>query len=396
MEKEDALRSLTQAPWLKVLIVLTLSVLWVTTVQAASLLTRAEFNEGAVTPKSMSALTFGPEGILFVGDAVGAKIYALDTGDRTPAADQEPLPHETDLEGKIAAMMGIPVGDVLIHDMAVNPISQNVYMSISRGRAAWNSSFLLPNDIGDASILLRMDKKGNFSEVKLNKVRFSAVDVPNPIAEDKVHRWKKSKLRVDAVSDLFFHKNKLYVAGLSNEEFASTMRVYDFPFKQQKSATKLEIFHGAHGKWETASPIRAFVPLKIDDQEHMLAAYLCTPLVSFTMDQFQDGKAVRGKTLAELGSGNQPLDMVAFERNGKTRIVLSNSNRTLMIFDPADIKKQTEGITTEIAHKAGVPYKDRSGVQVQQMDNFNDKFLVMMQRLPNGKLAMYCYNKDWL
>ena len=33
--------------------------------------------------QSVGALTFGPNGILFVGDSMGGKIYALDTEDRT-------------------------------------------------------------------------------------------------------------------------------------------------------------------------------------------------------------------------------------------------------------------------------------------------------------------------
>lgn len=389
--KEEVVRSM-----LKTLTVLVVTALLVADLAAASLLARAEFSEGAMAPKSMSALTFGPDGILFVGDAVGAQIFALDTGDRTPAADNEPIAQEADLEGKIGAKLGIPADDVLIHDLAVNPISQALYMTVSRGRGSWSSTFALPNDLDNASVLLRMDKKGEMTEVKLKNARFSVVSVPNPIAEDKEHRWKKTKLRVDAVTDLVFHDQKLYVAGLSNEEFASTMRVFEFPFKKQNSATQLEIFHGAHGKWETASPVRTFLPYEIDGKSHMLAAYLCTPLVSFTLDQFQDGKAVRGKTLAELGSGNQPLDMVAFTHKGTSKVVLSNSNRTLMIFNAADIAAQKEGLTKEIAHKAGVPYKDISGVYVQQMADFNEKYLVMMKRLPGGKLGLYCHSKDWL
>src|ERR1700752_1362153 len=39
--------------------------------------------------KSAGALTFGPEGILFVGDAQGGAIYAIDTGDRSPAGSKD-------------------------------------------------------------------------------------------------------------------------------------------------------------------------------------------------------------------------------------------------------------------------------------------------------------------
>ncbi|CAM2068583.1 hypothetical protein SCOR_24650 [Sulfidibacter corallicola] len=357
---------------------------------------RANFERKPLEAKSLSALAFGPEGILFAGDSIAARVYAIDTEDRTPASNQDPVKQNTDVEGTIAALLGVPSNEVMIHDMAVNPISQNVYLSVSRGRAHWQSHFFVPNDVANATILLRMDKTGKFEEVKLDNVAHTSADIPNPIGTDAVHRWKKTKKRSDVISDLAFHENKLYVAGLSNEEFASSMRVLPFPFAGKSTSTSLEIFHGAHGKWETASPVRTFIPYSIDGKPHLLAAYLCTPLVSFPVSDLKDKEHVRGKTLAELGSGNNPLDMVAFVQDGKPKVLLSNSNRTLMIFDAGDIASMKDGITKEVPHKAGVPYKDRSGAGVLQMDVLNDKYIVMMQRGAGGNLNMYSYDKSWL
>ena len=47
---------------------------------------------------------------------------------------------------------------------------------------------------------------------------------------------------------------------LSNEEFSSKLRGIPFPFSAGIVGSSLEIFHVSHGKWETAAPIRAFVP----------------------------------------------------------------------------------------------------------------------------------------
>ncbi len=41
---------------------------------------------GKVDLKSAGPLSFGPDGILFIGDSVGGSVVALDTGDRTAAA----------------------------------------------------------------------------------------------------------------------------------------------------------------------------------------------------------------------------------------------------------------------------------------------------------------------
>ena len=65
---------------------------------------------------------------------------------------------------------------------------------------------------------------------------------------------------------------KLLVAGLSNEEFTSDMRTIPFPFKNVDKGTGVRIWHSAHGRYETASPVRTFVPYTIDKQQFILAA----------------------------------------------------------------------------------------------------------------------------
>jgi hypothetical protein len=41
-------------------------------------------------------------------------------------------------------------------------------------------------------------------------------------------------------------------------------------------ATTLENYHGAHGKYETEAPVRAFVTYPLKGKSHLLAAYLPT------------------------------------------------------------------------------------------------------------------------
>src|SRR5690242_4209370 len=94
------------------------------------------FTSGPIQAKSFSKLAFGPDGILFIGDSIGARIFAVDFDDRTPLADPPRLA-VADLEGKIGGMLGVDARDVLIHDMAVNPISKNIYLTVSRGRRAF-------------------------------------------------------------------------------------------------------------------------------------------------------------------------------------------------------------------------------------------------------------------
>src|SRR6476661_4644340 len=61
---------------------------------------------GSVGIKSAGALTFGPDGVLLVGDSTGGAIAAIDTDDRTPARGAVKI----DVQGvdeKLAAMVGV-------------------------------------------------------------------------------------------------------------------------------------------------------------------------------------------------------------------------------------------------------------------------------------------------
>ena len=345
--------------------------------------------------QSMSTLAFGPNGLLLVGDAKSGAIFAIETGDVTAGEVGERF-GLADLETKLAAMLGTRASEVLIHDLAVNPASHNMYLAVSRGRAGWDSRWELPNDLADASILVRVTTAGDLEEVPLAGLAWSKADLPNPIDAQKTHRWKQGvSLRTDTITDLAFDDGTVWVAGLSNEEFASTLWRIAYPFDGAEGETtparrtSVEIFHGAHGAWETHAPIRAFVPYDLQGKEQLLAAYLCTPLVTFDTAHLEDGAHVKGRTVAEFGSGNYPLDMIVYQKDGADRLLIANSNLPLMIVDPADIASFEGEINTEVeGYVAGVPYEIRSGTGVQQMDVLDADRIVVLQRLPGGTLDL--------
>ncbi len=84
-----------------------------------------------------------------------------------------------------------------------------------------------------------------------------------------------------------FVDGRLIVAGLSNEEFASKLRSVPYPFSTVEAGTSVEIYHGNHGALETRSPIFAFAPYRIGSTPHLIAGYLCTPLVKFPVAALQ-------------------------------------------------------------------------------------------------------------
>jgi len=137
------------------------------------------------------------------------------------------------------------------------------------------------------------------------------------------------------------------VAGLSNEEFASTLRAIPFPFKTVANGTSVEIYHGAHGRFETRAPIRTFVPFNVGNQPQLLAAYTCTPLVQFPINELKPGAKIKGKTIAELGNRNRPIDMIVYQKGGKDYLLLANASRGVMKVNTDKIEN-TDGITAPV------------------------------------------------
>lgn len=344
------------------------------------------FTVGKPDIQSIASVDFAPEGILLVGDSKGGAVYAIATGDIAANDSKEGI-SVTDIEGKIAALLGTTADQILIHDLAVNPISQNAYISASRGRGKWESRWQLPNDLEDARLIVRIKPDGSMDEFALDNVNFARAAMPNPVDMNKAHKWKKeTRLRTDAITDVAYSDGTIYVSGLSNEEFASALWQIPFPFGKDTVYSTLEIFHGAHGEFETHAPIRTFLPYALDGKPYILASYLCTPLVTFPLGDLKAGQHVKGTTVAEFGSGNYPLDMVLCRFGGKEFVVMSNSMLPLMTFDPNDVSKQipiTEEVPTYIA---GLPYTPRAGSGVQQLAPLNSEFVLALQRMPNGNL----------
>lgn len=163
----------------------------------------------------------------------------------------------------------------------------------------------------------------------------------------------------------------MLVAGLSNEEFSSTLRAIPFPFQKIANGTSVEIYHGAHGKFETRSPIRTFVPFMVGKEPQLLAAYTCTPLVQFPISELKPGAKIKGKTIAELGNRNRPLDMIVYKKDGKDWLLLANSARGVMKITTDDMVN-AESITTPVPGIKGTKYETIEAWKgVEQLDKLD-------------------------
>jgi hypothetical protein len=334
--------------------------------------------KGSPELKSAGAMAFAPGGILFVGDYVGATIYAIDTGDNP----KEPATGELNVKGldeKIASMLGTEAKNILIKDLEVNPASGKAYLSVMRGRGAKGTP-----------VILSVDRKGEIKEVGLKDVKYSKVELPNaPDPEAKGGRFGGPP-RLSSITKLAYVKGKLYVSGLSNEKWKSTLRSIPFPFKKADAGTGVQIWHGAHGQFETEAPVRTFVPFDIDGKSHLLAAYTCTPLVKFAVEDLKPGKKLKGTTIAELGNRNSPIDMFVYEKDGKKFLLIANTSRGLMKVSTDNITK-VDPITEHIegGGTAGLKYetlKEYKGVQ--QLDQLDKEHALLVIRTEKGGLNL--------
>jgi hypothetical protein len=335
--------------------------------------------EGAPGLKSAGPLAFGPDGILFVADTAGAAIVAIDTGDTAAVTAAKPLKIEG-INQKIAALLGTSPDQILINDLAVNPASRQTYLAVSRGRG--------PTAV---PVLIRVKTDGQLEAVDLDKVKFSRGELPDAPVEGVVGQGnRQSNPRQESITDIAFLEDRILIAGLSNEEFASTLRAVPFPFKTVANGTSVEIYHGAHGRFETRAPVRTFVPFKVGNEAHLLAAYTCTPLVQFPIKQLQPGAKIKGKTIAELGNRNRPLDMIVYEKGGKDYLLLANSSRGIMKITTDQIEN-AESIAEPVRDggKRGLPYETiESWTGIDQLDRFDPQHALVLHRTEGGSLDL--------
>jgi hypothetical protein len=335
--------------------------------------------------RSIGPIAFGPAGILFLADNDSAKVFAIDVADSEEHAGAEPFAVE-DVDTKVGSLLGCVPGDVVIQGMAVHPVSHNIYLAVQRGRGEGSRPVLVKISRADRTIDALAFDDVPFSEVSIAHAPDSDAPLDLVVSYEPVgDRWDapdgralyllRPPARTATVTDMAYVDGQLFVAGLSNEEFSSRLRRVPFPFTQDAADSGLEIFHVSHGKWETRAPIRTFVPY--DGGRSILAGYTCTPIVHIPLDELSEGGKIVGRTIAELGFGNQPLGMVTFVSGGREQLLVANSSYGLIKIDCADIDKQEA--LTEPKQPRGVPRTDKNIPGVIRLANLDDEHVLALQ-----------------
>jgi hypothetical protein len=258
--------------------------------------------------RSAGALAFGPGNVLFVGDITGAAVHAftLQASDVTPQTDVE-LGNFHNFEGrdlvlgldqKLAALFGTTYDKIVVNDMVVHQPSQQIFISVERGRST------------DALPAIAKVNHGQVEALELDRIPHSQVAISNEPAPEAMLEFDTQQSF--AITDVKYYDGEIFVTGVSNQRFASTLHRIPYPFKGQMATSTVEIWHPVHGEFETRAPIIRQLIKDVQGEPHLFAVYGCTPLVRFPLSALKDGAHVRGDVIGELGYGANPLDMLSF------------------------------------------------------------------------------------
>ena len=350
---------------------------------------------GAIGLESAGVLAFSPEGVLFVGDNVGGAVHAFATGAGTAPEQSAPV-EVAKIDAKVASILGVAKEDITINDLAVHPVTREVYVSVTRGH-------------GEAALpaIVKVDGNGNLTNVPLDTLEHSKQilsDVPDdskrfqlrglmmlpPSEKDRTKA--ETPMKMMSIMDIEYYNGELFVAGLSNEEFASTVRRIPYPFTGSYGSSQIKMFHVAHDQWETRAPIRSMIATQLDGTDYLIASYTCSPVVLIPLDELKDGASVVGMTIGDMGNG-QPIDMVVFNHPmmQKSYLFVTNNSRMPQMI-PLDGLASAKVYTPETIDRGmkmdlmGVFPLGAVGAPVMfvgsslQVDLLNDNFFVSLTR----------------
>ncbi len=286
--------------------------------------------------QSVGSMTFADADTLVVSDWRAGELHAL----TLPPAQGSGKPFNLmDVSSSIAEALHTQPDKLRFEDLAFRPDAEMAYISLSVLRATGSP----------APAIVAVDASGHVSAIDLAKVKHASMPIAGVPAPDKM-LWRDVPEATLTVTNMTVYDKKLYVAGLSNTSFASTLRIYDLPLGNAGTATSVEMYHPVHNQLETRAPIREMTIVSLDGEPTLVAAFTCTPLVTIPLKDLRDGAHVVAKTVGELGWGSAPVGMVTYDTEQGQIILLANSRKAADLLSVADIAKASAqpGLKTPI------------------------------------------------
>jgi len=323
-----------------------------------------------------NVLAFGPDNVLFIGDSQNAILHAVKTEAK---ALKDAVPYNMEnIDLVLAKKLDINARDLLIHDMKVHPISQEVYIALKKGHA--------PDTPSMVAIISPIGEDIKFLEV--NDTNSTKVSIKNPASGDYKF-WNETPTSALSITDIDYNNGFVYVAGLTNGEFASNLRKIAYPFNGSQDAVKsVEIYHAVHTQMETRAPIRTMLFDEVNGVSTLIASYTCTPLVTIPTADIQNNSDVKGKTVAELGYGNAPIDMITVTTQGQDgsynkSLMVTHKNRGGSLIPFTSIAEGKQMNMNAMAASAPEGLNGMVAIptaNVMHIDNQNQMFLAVLRR----------------
>lgn len=336
--------------------------------------------------ESAGVMAFASDQALLVADSKTGTIFAFQVEAGTPASGSTPY-DLFDINAQIAALLGTSSDQIIINDMVVHPLDQTAYLSVMRGH-------------GDAALplVLNVTPAGEITVVDLAATPYTSISIDR-LPDEEAGYWDKVSARSLSITDMDYYNGELYVAGLSNSEFSSELRRIPYPFDGSVSYASTEIYHTIHDQNETRAPIRTQTIIDTGESDPiLLAAYTCTPLVTLPLGDLQDGAHVSGKTIAELGYGNTPIDVIQFTQTGEDgstqeMIMVTHTDYSAMAIRVDEILAADAGagLTEVVAlgSTAGLePFITPMGGILQVSDLDSEQLLVLRTNLETNRLDL--------
>ena len=312
--------------------------------------------------KTIEAIAFGPNGLLVIGG--GSQVVSIETGDIAPSTWSKT--EIGNIDQALAGKLGLEAKDIEVRKLVVNPASHKAYIALQSLKTK-------------TSLIVTIDGAGNIAEFSLDNVKYQSFSLEAP------------KLTITKVTDIAFAGGKIVVATQATDKFAAS-RVFTInPAAKDGAPTQIstKTFHVGHNKWETSAPLRVLMPYFENGKSSVVGSFTCTPVVRYDIEDAKNDEQIIGRSVVELGTGNTPRSMFAYERDGKRYILVSvgrNNKQPAMGFPSAywvarvdaDLLKETTNINEKAPWRIGgkTLVGDRVEVAkdyfgVQQMDRLD-------------------------
>jgi hypothetical protein len=313
------------------------------TLSAALLIGASALADTSLDIKFAGALEFSEDGTLFVGDNYNGAIYAFEMP--AEASDAQIMPSSiANIDAKIAELLGVGTGALEINDMATHPVSNDIYISVTRiGNFAAQPAIIKVTQDQQISLLdmssLEFQKQA-LTEFPESETTFEVrgqgpmPPLPRDVAKGEI------ALSTLAIMDMEFYKGELFVAGVATDNFLSSLRRISYPFDGTQSITNVDMYHVTHDQYESRAPIRAMSVQEIDGRPQLVAAYTCSPIVLVPLEDITDGAKISASTIMDYGNG-QPLDMIPFEMQGQSMLFVTNDSRSPQFIPVAGLNGAT-------------------------------------------------------